>query len=112
VRSIPIMTDVFSRIRFPTVECHSEHHRGTCSHHEGVAHWGLSGWLRRALDGFMGRTGPPSRTDTATRMAMDADFMLSARGPTAVGRPTFSHFAGTPEKSKESARTTLATPGA
>jgi hypothetical protein len=76
---------VFSRIRFPTVECHSEHHRGTCSHHEGVAHWGLSGWLRRALDGFMGRTGPPSRTDTATRMAMDADFMLSARGPNTKG---------------------------
>jgi hypothetical protein len=29
----------FRAIRFPTVECRSEHHRGICSHHEGVAHW-------------------------------------------------------------------------
>jgi len=40
---------------------------------------GLSGWRRRALDGFVGRTGPPSRTNTATRMAMDADFTHSSR---------------------------------
>jgi hypothetical protein len=45
---------------------------------------GLSGWLRRVmnakwLDGFMGRTSRPSRADTATRMAMDADFTHSSR---------------------------------
>ena len=31
-------------------------------------------WLRQIADSFMGRTGKPSRLDTATRMAMDADF--------------------------------------
>ena len=34
--------------------------------------------LRSLADAFLGRTGKPDRLDTATRMAMDADF--SERG--------------------------------
>jgi hypothetical protein len=31
-------------------------------------------WWRSIADAFMSRTGNPSRLDTSTRMAMDADF--------------------------------------
>ncbi len=36
-------------------------------------------WLRLIADRIMGRNGKPSRPDTATRMAMDADFTTASR---------------------------------
>ncbi len=39
----------------------------------------LRAWLRSIADKIMGRTGKPSRLDTATRMAMEADFSREAR---------------------------------
>jgi hypothetical protein len=39
----------------------------------------MRAWLRSLADKITGRTGKPSRLDTATRMAMDADFTEPAR---------------------------------
>ena len=42
-------------------------------------------WLRSLANAFLGRSGKPDRVDTATRMALDADF--SGRGePSAPAR--------------------------
>jgi hypothetical protein len=41
--------------------------------------------LRSLANAILGRTGKPDRVDTATRMAMDADF--SARGEPPMSQP-------------------------
>ena len=50
-------------------------------------------WLSSLANAFLGTTGKPDRVDTATRMAMDADFSRRGersapeRGAGGQGRP-------------------------
>jgi len=44
-------------------------------------------WLRSITDAVLGKTGKPDRVDTATRMAMDADFRYMGEPPTPEREP-------------------------
>ena len=44
-------------------------------------------WLRSITDAVLGKTGKPDHVDTATRMAMDADFSRKDQPPTPEREP-------------------------
>jgi hypothetical protein len=48
----------------------------------------MRSWLRSLADAIAGKVpGKPDRLDTATRMAMDADFSRSGKGATPAREP-------------------------
>lgn len=52
-------------------------------------------WLRSILNAILGRVpGRPGRADTATRMAMDADFTCRRQSTPSVPRPWFERDDG------------------